>query len=96
MIYLKYNRDQFINQKILFLFNNLNFSQLNILKPASEYLNWISLSSNDNQSILVKKMLQELELFESEFGIKKSFIDMKLQELNLIALSLIEYINSKS
>lgn len=91
-----FNREQFINQKILFLFNHLSFSEIKILRPVNEYLNWISLSSNDNQSILVQKMLQELELFESEFGIKKSFIDIKLQELNLIALSLIEYINTKS
>ena len=78
------------------MFNHLSFSEIKILRPVNEYLNWISLSSNDNQSILVQKMLQELELFESEFGIKKSFIDIKLQELNLIALSLIEYINTKS
>ncbi|RNA29520.1 hypothetical protein BpHYR1_050015 [Brachionus plicatilis] len=57
-------KEQFINHKIKFLFNNLNLSQLKILHPANEYLNWISYSSN--QPRLIKKMLQELELFESE------------------------------
>lgn len=63
--------------------------------PAKEYLNWISYTSNENQPKLIENFFHELEMFDSEFGIKQSFIEKKIKDMNLMALSLIEYINSK-
>lgn len=89
-------KENFIQKKIQFLYNSLTLKDLNAVYPVSTYLNWISSISVAQNSTLLKNMLKQMDVLESDFGVKDSFIDAVLKDYYLLSLSLIEYVNNET
>lgn len=88
-------KENFIHKKIQFLYNSLTLNDLNQTYPVSTYLNWISSLTVAQNSTLITTMLKQMDVLESDFGIKDSFLETVLKDFYLMSLNLIEFINNE-
>lgn len=88
-------KENFIQKKIQFLYNSLTLNDLNAVYPVSSYLNWINSSSVAQNSTLITTMLKQMDVLESDFGVKDAFLNSVLKDFHLMSLNLIEYVNNE-
>lgn len=89
-------KENFIQKKIQFLYNSLTLNDLNAVYPVTSYLNWISCINVTQNSTLITKMLKEMDVLESDFGVKDSYMEVVIKDFYLIALNLIEFVNHEN
>jgi hypothetical protein len=90
-----FKREGFVQKKIQFLYNSLTLNDLNAVYPVNKYLNTISNSITAQKETLITGMLKQMDVLETEYGVKDSYLDMILKDLLVLALNLIEYINNE-
>ncbi len=88
-------RENFIQKKLQFLYNSLTLNDLNAFYPVSSYLNWISCTNVAHNSTLLTTMLKQMDVLESCFGIKDSYLETVLKDFYLMSLNVIEFVNNE-
>lgn len=88
-------KENFIQKKIQFLYNSLTLNDLNAVYPVNTYLNWISCTTVAQNSTLLTTMLKQMDVLESDYGVKDSFLSSVLKDFYLMALTLIEFVNNE-
>ena len=88
-------RENFIQKKLQFLYNSLTLNDLNAFYPVSSYLNWISCTNIAHNSTLLTTMLKQMDVLESCFGIKDSYLETVLKDFYLMSLNVIEFVNNE-
>ena len=73
----------------------MTLNDLNAVYPVNKYLNTISNSITAQKETLITGMLKQMDVLETEYGVKDSYLDMILKDLLVLALNLIEYINNE-
>ncbi len=89
------DRENFIQKKLQFLYNSLTLNDLNAIYPVNSYLNWISSINVAQNSTLLTTMLKQMDVLESSFGIKDSYLETVLKDYYLMSLNLIEFVNNE-
>jgi hypothetical protein len=88
-------KEHLMHKKIQFLYNSLSLAELSVVYPINKHINWISSTSMSSKSTLVTSMLKQMDVLESEFGVKDSYLDLVQKDFYLLALNLIEYVNNE-
>lgn len=88
-------KDSFTNKKVQFLYNSLTFNDLNAVYPIKLYLNTISNSLTAHRATLITSTLKQMDVLESDYGVRDSYLDMIQKDFIVQALNLIEYINNE-
>lgn len=89
------NKEKFIQKKLQFLYNSLTLNELDKVYPVSNYLNWISSTSVAQNSTIITVMLKQMDVLETDSGVKDTFIRSAIKSIYTLSLNLIEYVNNE-